>query len=387
MVAGIVVVGGITRLTRSGLSMTNWKVHGALPPMTLEEWTVEFERYKTFPEWQQRKSMTLEDFKYIYFWEYGHRMMGRSIGIVFAVPGLYFFSRGMIPRSYYPKIAALFGLGGCQGLIGWWMVRSGLENVDPNQKKEIRVSPYRLATHLTMAFATFTLVLWTGLDLFRPKAQMAAIAEKMPQDILKFAKKSRKFALHNAVLLGVTVVSGAYVAGNDAGRAYNTFPKMGDEWIPQEMLDLKPEIRDFFENTALVQFDHRVLAISTLAAMTMMVVSAKNALNGAYWAAIPSNARTAYKAVAAMSATQVLLGITTLLHHVPIALGSIHQAGAIVLLTFTTYLAHSLGFSKFAKNAISNPAVAKTVNGLFIPKSFTVPKAMNTKSLTFRLPK
>ena len=153
LVAGMVTVGGITRLTRSGLSM---------PPLTLEQWSKEFERYKMFPEWKQRQNMTLDEFKFIYFWEYGHRMMGRFIGLAFAGPFMYFSYKKMIPRSLYPRLALLFSLGGTQGLIGWWMVKSGL-NVDPNQRKEIRVSPYRLATHLSIAFTTYVLLLWTGL--------------------------------------------------------------------------------------------------------------------------------------------------------------------------------------------------------------------------------
>ena len=165
LVAGMVTVGGITRLTRSGLSMTDWKLQGSLPPVTSEQWNTEFERYKTFPEWQQRQSMTIDEFKFIYFWEYGHRMMGRFIGLAFVGPFLYFSYKKMIPRSLYPRLGILFTLGGTQGLVGWWMVKSGL-NVDPSQKKEIRVSPYRLATHLGLAFTTYTLLLWTGIHIF-----------------------------------------------------------------------------------------------------------------------------------------------------------------------------------------------------------------------------
>lgn len=189
LVAGMVTVGGITRLTRSGLSMTDWKLHGSVPPITTEEWEVEFERYKQFPEWQQRQSMTLNEFKFIYFWEYAHRMMGRFIGVAFTVPGLYFAARGMIPKYLYPRMALLFSMGGCQGLIGWWMVKSGLE-MDPQQRREIRVSPYRLATHLSMAFTTYVLLIWTGLDVLRSPEQMKQIAVKMPQQALQQARVS-----------------------------------------------------------------------------------------------------------------------------------------------------------------------------------------------------
>lgn len=344
LIAGIVTVGGITRLTRSGLSMTDWKLQGSFPPMTTAEWNAEFERYKTFPEWQQRQSMTVDEFKSIYYWEYGHRMMGRFIGFAFVVPGAIFAAKGMIPRSLLPRLALLFGLGGGQGLIGWWMVKSGLE-VDPQQRHEIRVSPYRLATHLTMAFTTYTATLWTALDILNPAAKLRDAAAKMTPEMLAFARRSRRFSIHNLALLATTVVSGAFVAGIDAGLAFNTFPKMGDNWIPEGLLNLAPAWRNFFENTATVQLDHRVLAISTLTAITAAQVMARRAVHGQYWKALPSQVRTAYNAVAAMAVTQVGLGISTLLLYVPIPLAAAHQAGSLALLTLLTVLVHSLRFA------------------------------------------
>ncbi|RYG59102.1 hypothetical protein EON64_20585, partial [archaeon] len=154
LVAGMVTVGGVTRLTRSGLSMTDWSLQGKLPPVTEAEWQAEFERYKQFPEWQQRRGMTLAEFKFIFFWEYAHRMLGRGVGVAFVLPALFFLARSSIPRHLHRRLLLLLGLGGTQGLVGWWMVRSGLE-VDPAQHKEIRVSPYRLATHLGLAFTTY----------------------------------------------------------------------------------------------------------------------------------------------------------------------------------------------------------------------------------------
>lgn len=324
MVAGMVTVGGVTRLTRSGLSMTDWKLQGSMPPITDEEWEKEFARYKTFPEWQQRKNMTVGEFKYIYFWEWGHRMLGRTVGLAFTLPAVYFAARGKIPRHLYPRLGLLFALGGGQGLIGWWMVKSGLD-VDPSQKKEIRVSPYRLATHLAMAFTTYGLLVWTALDLLQPAAQMKKIASTLSDEVLAVAKKSRKFNMHNLGLVAITVLSGAYVAGNDAGRAYNTFPKMGDEWIPEGILEMTPLWRNFVENTATVQFDHRILALSTLSAVSMGYVTAKNALKGGFFQAIPSGTRLAYHATMGMAWTQVGLGISTLLMYVPISLAAVHQ--------------------------------------------------------------
>jgi heme a synthase len=368
MVAGVVTVGGVTRLTRSGLSMTDWKLQGSLPPMNNEEWEKEFARYKTFPEWQQRKSMTLDEFKFIYFWEYGHRMMGRTVGLAFTLPAIYFSMRGMIPMTLYPRLGLLFGLGGTQGLIGWWMVKSGLQ-MDPKKREEIRVSPYRLATHLSMAFTTYVTLLWTALDLLYPKqSYMQDVAKNLSSQVLQVAKKSRKFALHNMALVAVTVVSGAFVAGTDAGLAYNTFPKMGDEWIPSGIFDLTPWYKNIFENTALVQLDHRLLAYSTVSAIGLMYYKARTALNGAYFAALPRITRLGYHAVAGMAITQVGLGISTLLLYVPIPLAATHQFGSLVLLTLATFLSHSLSFSKFF------PQVTSKINGSSVSQTAFIPK-------------
>lgn len=385
MIAGIVTVGGVTRLTRSGLSMTDWNIQGGLPPMTDEEWEKEFARYKTFPEWQQRQSMTVDDFKFIYFWEYGHRMMGRLVGVVFTVPALYFSARGMIPKSMYPRMALLFSLGGAQGLVGWWMVKSGLE-MDPQQRQEIRVSPYRLATHLTMAFTTYTAVLWTALDVLQPASKLRALADKLPHEVLNYARRSRRFGIHNLALVFTTAVSGAFVAGMDAGLAYNNWPMMGDEWIPKEILDLKPLWKNFFENTATVQFDHRMLAYTTISAITAGYVLAKKALEGRYWAALPRRLRFAYTAVAAMAATQVTLGISTLLMYVPLELATAHQAGSLVLLTLTTFLVHSLNFVKHGANLSAFSQSLLRTSHSFISKRSMSTAASQTVSKIVKSP-
>lgn len=372
LVAGMVTVGGITRLTRSGLSMTDWKLQGTLPPMTYEEWMIEFDRYKQFPEWQQRKNMTLDDFKFIFFWEYGHRMMGRMLGFAFAGPLVYFGARGMIPRHLYPRMGLLFGLGGTQGLIGWWMVKSGLTNDVLQSNKEIRVSPYRLATHLSMAFTTYGCLLWTSLEILRPtsatvqsvvtKSGVAGITPKL----LSHVKQIRGLSLANLALVATTALSGAYVAGNDAGRAYNTFPMMGDEWIPEGMWTLEPAWRNIVENTATVQFDHRVLAMSTLTSITAMFVTAKRAAGGVVWKQIlPRYSQVMMHSAVGMAAVQVGLGISTLLLYVPTHLAATHQFGSLVLLTFSTAALHSLKFAKVlsvpSAVASSNPRAAAAV--------------------------
>jgi cytochrome c oxidase assembly protein subunit 15 len=372
LVAGMVTVGGITRLTRSGLSMTDWKLQGSLPPMNLQEWEREFERYKKYPEWQQRKSMTLEEFKFIYFWEWGHRMMGRGIGVAFTLPLLYFLSRGMIPRSSLPRMALLFSLGGGQGLIGWWMVKSGLEKglieevAPPGSNKEIRVSPYRLATHLSMAFTTYTCLLWTGLDAFNPASKAVAVASSMPVTYGMQALRLRQLAIVSGALTAATIVSGAYVAGNDAGRAYNTFPFdgtpwMNGEWVPSGILEMQPVWRNFFENTATVQFDHRVLALTTLSSVAGLYAAARRSAGGLVWAALPTQARALFHATAIMAVGQVGLGIATLLLYVPIPLAAVHQFGSLTLLTFLTALTHSLNFSKYSRAMGSAAVIAQKI--------------------------
>ena len=365
LVAGMVTVGGITRLTRSGLSMTDWKLQGSLPPMNVAEWEKEFERYKQFPEWQQRKSMTLEEFKFIFYWEWGHRMMGRGIGVAFTLPLVYFLARGMIPRASLPRMALLFSLGGGQGLIGWWMVKSGLEKVDdPATHKEIRVSPYRLATHLSMAFTTYTALLWTGLEAFNPAATAVSVAASMPDALGLRALALRRGAIFCGALSAATIVSGAFVAGNDAGRAYNTFPIdgtpwMDGQWVPDEVLKLQPAWRNFFENTATVQLDHRVLALTTLGSVAALFVSARRAAGGALWAALPAQVRARMHASAGMAVVQVGLGISTLLLYVPLPLAATHQFGSLVLLTSLTSLAHALNFSKYARAVGAGVAAVK----------------------------
>ncbi|KAJ1445794.1 COX15/CtaA family [Pelagophyceae sp. CCMP2097] len=356
MVAGMVTVGGITRLTKSGLSMTDWKVQGTMPPTTLAQWTVEFERYKLFPEWQQRKSMTLEEFKFIFWWEYGHRMLGRCVGVAFVGPLIYFAARGRLTAQLKPRLALLLGLGASQGFIGWWMVQSGLD-VDPQSKKEIRVSPYRLATHLGMAFTTYSLLTWTALDVLRPGATTELSATAM-----RHGARLRPLAAASAVLVFGTAMSGAFVAGNDAGHAYNTWPMMGDVWIPEGTLSMSPLWRNFFENTPTVQLDHRLLAYATATSVGTLTAVALFAENGKAWATLPLATRRALAAGAFTATAQVGLGVATLLLYVPIPLAATHQFGSLVLLTTMLGAAHSLRFA--APRAIAAaPAMARAALG------------------------
>lgn len=364
-VLGMIHVGGITRLTQSGLSMTDWSPLGGLPPMTQIEWETEFSRYKTFPEWQQRKSMTLSEFKYIYGWEYGHRMLGRSVGLIFCVPWIYFSVRGRIPKGYQGRMVGLLAMGGTQGLVGWWMVKSGLGEDRRDEKREIRVKPIRLTTHLAMAVATYGALLWTGLDILGlpHQAFMAEHAKKLSTEALRQAKRLRTGSLHLTALTALTIISGGLVAGNDAGRAYNTFPKMGDSWIPTEdMWESEPWYRNFHNNSAMVQFNHRVLGLTTA---TGALGLAAIGLSPARAKLITPQARNGLYAVGLASVAQVTLGITTLLYYVPIPLAAAHQIGSIVVFTSSVYLAHSL---RYARPAIVRSA-GKAVTATKIPKA------------------
>ncbi|CAL5392385.1 unnamed protein product [Camellia sinensis] len=257
-VFSMVVLGGVTRLTRSGLSMTDWKFTGGLPPMSDDDWLIEFEKYKQSPEYKRvNKGMTIDDFKFIYWMEYAHRMWGRALGIMFALPFSYFMRKGYITIQLGLRLSTLFALGAGQGLIGWWMVKSGLEE-PPSEYTQPRVSPYRLAAHLTSAFVIYCGLFWTALSVVMPEPPAESVAW------VRGAAKVKRLALPVSILVGITAVSGAFVAGNDAGHAFNTFPKMGDTWIPDDVLSMKPFMRNFFENTSTVQLDHRILATATL---------------------------------------------------------------------------------------------------------------------------
>eukprot|EP00613_Pedinella_sp_CCMP2098_P001609 CAMPEP_0171631544 /NCGR_PEP_ID=MMETSP0990-20121206/23734_1 /TAXON_ID=483369 /ORGANISM="non described non described, Strain CCMP2098" /LENGTH=435 /DNA_ID=CAMNT_0012201217 /DNA_START=89 /DNA_END=1396 /DNA_ORIENTATION=- len=396
MVAGMVAVGGLTRLTKSGLSMTEWNLTGRKPPWTHEDWVLEFDRYKTFPEWQQRQSMTLDEFKTIFWWEYGHRQLGRTVGVAFGVPLAYFLFKGRIPAHLKGRMAALFALGGTQGLVGAWMVQSGLD-MDPTQRREIRVSPYRLATHLGLAFTTYTLLLWTALDVLQPKQRALAALSSVPPSLMPRLAALRGGSVLTAGLVFTTAMSGAFVAGNDAGRAFNTFPTMDGDWVPPGALELEPLWRNAFENTAAVQFDHRVLALAstssvaaTLAlafqplksavakaataaaagagakgaqAIQMLPSASSPSSAAAIWRHLPVVTRGALAGMGGMVVVQVCLGVSTLLLYVPVELAAAHQLGSLVLLSFSTLAAHSLRGVAFS----TVPVAVAGIGALSVP--------------------
>jgi len=393
LVFAMVHIGGVTRLTKSGLSMTDWKPLGSKPPITQEEWNIEFDRYKRSPEWEQRQSMTIDEFKYIYYWEWGHRMMGRFVGVVFGSGWVYFTwlhrpkqqqisassskstvssilpknITSAIPPGYQSRLALLFCMGGTQGLVGWWMVKSGLGDDRRGDRNEIRVSPYRLAAHLGMAVGTYSALLLTGLgalsypiDCYPANVAGSGSAKSGPSgtlsllqqytknlspSALQHAQRTRVGVLSTVGLTGLTILSGAFVAGNDAGNAYNTYPLMDGKLIPwNDMVDETkvPKWRNMFETTATVQWNHRMLGTAT--AVSALSVAGYGLLRGGKNSTTPQ-VRRGLMALGTAATAQMSLGIATLLNYVPISLAASHQLGSLVVLTCGVYTAHSLRYA------------------------------------------
>ncbi len=316
---GMIILGGVTRLTGSGLSMVQWApIMGILPPLNQAEWQEAFLLYQQFPEYQLKNfGMSLGEFKSIFWFEYGHRLLGRSIGMIFLLPFLFFLFRGKIEKTLTPKLITMFVLGGLQGLMGWYMVKSGLVN-DPH------VSQYRLTAHLGLAIIIYGYMLWVALGLLYPK-----INDNKQNPSLA------RLALIISTIIFITALSGGFVAGTRAGFAFNTFPLMDGRLIPVGLFDLSPLWRNFFENIVTVQFNHRVLA--TLLFLIIPIFWFKT---GKY--ELQPLARTGSHLLLAALALQITLGISTLLLVVPVALAAAHQAGAIVLLTAAIFVSQQL---------------------------------------------
>jgi cytochrome c oxidase assembly protein subunit 15 len=305
MIFCMVIVGGATRLTDSGLSITEWQpLLGAIPPLKDADWLLAFEKYKLIPEYQvQNHWMSLDDFKFIYWWEWSHRFLGRAIGVVFIVPFVYFAVTRAIPQRLWPRLVVLFILGGAQGALGWFMVASGLsERVD--------VSQYRLAAHLTMAVLLFAGVVWTALGLNQRRFWVPTADNLL--------------SLGMVALIVMQVAAGGFVAGLDAGFASDTWPKMNGEWVPAGLFSLEPHWRNVFENALTVQFNHRLLAYMILAYVL--------------WIArrMP---RTGWPVAAAVLA-QMTLGILTVIWGVPLSVALVHQGGALVVLALALWHLH-----------------------------------------------
>ncbi|XP_073338581.1 heme A synthase COX15 [Pagrus major] len=323
LVVGAVVLGGVTRLTESGLSMVDWHlVREMKPPQTQAEWEAEFAKYQQFPEFKiMNHDMTLPEFKFIFYMEWGHRMWGRLVGLAYVLPTIYFWRKGYFTRSMKGKVLGLCGFVFFQGLLGWYMVKSGLEE-KPESHDIPRVSQYRLSAHLGSALLLYCASLWTGLTLLRPAHKLAETKSLM---------QLRRFAKGTGGLVFLTALSGAFVAGLDAGLVYNSFPKMGERWVPDDLLAFSPALKNFFENPTTVQFDHRILAMSSLTAITGLYLFSRRMV-------LPRRAKMAISLLAAMAYAQVALGISTLLLYVPTPLAATHQSGSVALLSLAIWV-------------------------------------------------
>ncbi|HWB49823.1 MAG TPA: COX15/CtaA family protein [Stellaceae bacterium] len=333
MIFAMVVIGGVTRLTWSGLSITEWQpVMGAVPPLSAADWQAEFAKYQQTAQYRlMNTGMSLAAFKTIYLWEYVHRLWGRLIGFVYLLPFLYFLLRGRVPRRLAGPLAGIFGLGAAQGALGWWMVESGLAG-------RIEVSQYRLTAHLALALVIYAATLWTALGLLAPTA-VAGVGHSPPPQARD--GRSGGWAWRRAgeallALVAVTIVAGGFVAGLNAGLTYNTFPLMDGRFVPAGYAQLSPFIRNWFENIPAVQFDHRLLAETTAGAVVGLWLAGVRA-------SLPRPARLALHALLAAALLQVSLGISTLLLVVPVPLAAAHQAGAVLLLTAAIVFRHTLG--------------------------------------------
>lgn len=312
LIVAMVVVGGITRLTESGLSITQWKpISGIVPPLNEAQWLAEFANYQRIPEYQQiNRGMTLDGFKAIFFWEYLHRVLGRVIGLAFALPLAWFALRRRIPPGYGGRLVALLALGGLQGAIGWWMVASGLsERTD--------VSHLRLAVHLTTALVILAGIVWTARDL--TLLARNPLAPRAPLRALPAAA---------LVLLFVQIVFGAFTAGLDAGYAFSSWPLMGDALFPAGVPMLSPAWSNAIDNPIVVQFIHRWFAFAAAAALLWLAARVRGPVGAA---------------VAGLVLLQIALGIATLLSGVEIVVAVAHQANAALLLVATTLAAHRVG--------------------------------------------
>tara|TARA_R110002033_G_scaffold168988_1_gene209125 strand:- start:786 stop:1802 length:1017 start_codon:yes stop_codon:yes gene_type:complete len=317
----MVVVGGITRLTHSGLSISNYKlISGTIPPINDVEWNEAFELYKQYPEYQKLNNhFSIEEFKDIYFWEWIHRVIGRFIGLVFFIPFVYFLIKKRLSKSTIKKATILLIMGGFQGFLGWYMVKSGL--VDRPD-----VSHYRLAAHLTTAFLTFAYTFWVALDLMFPDKKV-------------IDKKLRNFIRISLVILVIQIIYGAFVAGLDAGWIHNHWPLMGEgKWIHETVfIEQSPTYLNFLEGKSGVQFVHRTLAY--LVAILILAIWYKaNRLS------LTSFQKKGINALLLMVCIQFLLGVLTLILAVPVWLGVLHQVGAFILLSAMTFTLHR--FSK-----------------------------------------
>lgn len=309
----MIVVGGVTRLTQSGLSMVEWDpIMGVIPPMGEAAWMDVFDKYRQSPEYLKiNAGMSLDAFKSIFYWEYGHRVLGRVIGMIYFIPLVFFLIKGMVPKQWYIRLFGLFVLGGMQGLMGWYMVKSGLVDVP-------HVSQYRLTAHLGLAVVIFMAMLWFAMSFLRGEARAhhASVSYLQATALV-------------VLVVFIMMLSGGFVAGTKAGFIYNTFPTMNGQWIPDGLLGIQPMWHNFFENPIMVQFIHRSIAVLVFLSVVF-----------SFFIALKQRFKTNNYLVLGIMLLQVILGVTALVMKVPVILGAAHQAGAVALLSAALYAAH-----------------------------------------------
>jgi len=330
MVASMVLVGGLTRLTESGLSITVWNpIHGTIPPLSDADWQEEFAAYQTSPEYiHKNQGMSLSEFKYIFWWEYGHRLLGRMVGLVFLLPLIFFYCTKAISSKKAFQLLGIFALGGLQGLMGWVMVKSGLQDMP-------MVSPVKLAAHLLLAFAIFALILWQTLNYLIPA-----------KNITRTANPMLHWLRHSTCLLLILQISlGALVAGNHAGIVYNSFPTMEGQWIPSEIGHYSPFWHDMLQNHATIQWLHRL--IGTLALLMALAWSCLSFICFKTKQTNPNNLNLIYLPTiyAITLLMQYGLGVATLLAIVPISLASWHQMMALLLVAWMVLNYWMIGYA------------------------------------------
>ena len=322
LVTAMIALGGATRLTGSGLSITEWKpVTGAIPPMDAAGWQAEFDKYKQIPQFRlENPDMDLAGFKQIYWWEWAHRLLGRLVGLIWAAGFLFFWATKRIPAGWTPRLLTLGALGGAQGAIGWWMVHSGLSG------EMVRVASYRLAIHLGLAFAILGLIAWYALSLSRSEAELMRARR---------AGEGKLFSMTTGLmhLAFLQILIGALVAGIDAGRMYTGWPTMGGEWVPAAIWDPALGWRNLFENPALVQFVHRMVGYLLAVFAIVVWLRARRSPHPV--------TRGAYTVMLAAVAVQVGLGIMNVIHASPLPLALAHQLGAVALFTLILRARHN----------------------------------------------
>ena len=328
LVCVMILVGGMTRLTDSGLSITEWRpVTGAIPPLNAEMWATEFEKYRQIDQYQiVNRGMTLEEFKIIYWWEWGHRQLGRVIGLVWGAGFLFFWLTRRIPTGWTPRLLTLGALGGLQGAIGWWMVASGLT------EGMTTVASYRLATHLGLAFVILGLIAWYALLLNRSESDLIAARR---------AREGRLFSISTGLmhLAFVQILLGALVAGIDAGRSYTDWPLMHGVFLPPEILAMQPLWVNFFENPATTQFIHRIAGYILVVLAVVVWMGGRKSSHSA--------TRAAFHAMLVVMLAQIVLGIFTVLHGAPWQLGIAHQATAVLLWVLIIRARHLAQYPRF----------------------------------------